>query len=161
MLATPLQPRDVFLGELAWNGVMLTLQALPFLLIMGLFGITETPSSLLAVPVAVLVGLAFFAAVMAWTATLQRDTAYNWLFRFVLTPLFLLSGTFFPIDPLPTWAKVVANATPLYHGIELIRGFMISPITSAATAWHLFYLIVFLFIGTSLGIRNLTKRLTP
>jgi lipooligosaccharide transport system permease protein len=161
MLATPLQPRDLFLGELTWSGVMLTLQALPFFLVMNLFGVPASGSSILAVPAAVLVGLGFCAAVMAWTATLEKDLHYNWLFRFVLTPLFLLSGTFFPIETLPSWATVLANATPLYHSIELVRGFMLEPISSSATVWHTGYLTAFLLVATSIGIKNLNRRLVP
>ena len=67
---------------------------------------------------------------MAFTATLQTDQAYTWVFRFVVTPLFLLSGTFFPIDSLPAWATYIANATPLYHGIELVRALTTGTVTA-------------------------------
>ena len=161
MLATPLEARDVFFGELTWIGVTLTQQTIPFFVVMALFGIFESPVAVLAIPAAVLTGLGFAAAVMTLTATLRTDEAYTWLFRFVVTPLFLLSGTFFPIDDLPAWAVAAAQVTPLYHGIELIRSVTISDVTLSMGLMHLVYLMLFLAIGIFLGVRNLTNRLVP
>ena len=160
MLAAPLVVRDIFIGELAWIGVMLTQVAVPFAAVMALFGVFDSPMAILAIPVAVLLGLACASVIMAFTATLQTDEAYTWLFRFVVTPLFLLSGTFFPIDQLPLWGKIVAQATPLYHGVELVRQLAIYELDVSAV-WHLGYLVAMLGIGTVVGMRNLEKRLVP
>ncbi len=161
ILAAPLGVRDIYFGELAWIGVTLAQQTIPFFAIMALFGIFDSPLAVLAIPAAILTGLGFAAAVMALTATLQTDEAYTWLFRFVVTPLFLLSGTFFPINELPAWGVVAAQLTPLYHGIELIRGVTISNLTLLAGLAHIAYLLFFLAAGIMLGIRNLTHRLVP
>jgi lipooligosaccharide transport system permease protein len=158
MLATPLRVTDLFLGELGWIGIMLSLQAALFFLVMTTFGIPESPLAIFAVPSAVLLGLAFSSLTMAWTATLENDEPYNWLFRFVITPLFLLSGTFFPIDSLPGWAVAIANVTPLYHGIELVRQVTIYDV-AGETVWHLAYLMVLLGLGIAIGIRAFTRRL--
>lgn len=159
MLATPLGVRDIFFGELAWIGVTLAQQTIPFFGVMALFGIFDSPLALLAIPAAILVGLGFAAAVMSLTATLETDEAYTWLFRFVVTPLFLLSGTFFPIDGLPGWAVVLAQLTPLYHGIELVREVTIAQLSLSSALLHLAYLLLFLAFGIALGVRNLTRRL--
>lgn len=161
MLATPLRVRDIFFGELSWTALNLSLQAIPFFVVMAAFGVPESPLAVLSIPVAILVGLSFCAATMAWTATLETDGPYNWLFRFVLTPSFLLSGTFFPIEDLPGWAVVIANVTPLYHGIELVRDVTLYGSSAASAALHLGYLLVFLAVGVKVGIRNLTRRLVP
>jgi lipooligosaccharide transport system permease protein len=160
MLASPLDVRDIFVGELLWIGVMLTQIAVPFFAVMALFGIFDSFTALLAIPVAVLVGLSCASLIMAYTATLQTDEAYTWLFRFVVTPLFLLSGTFFPIDRLPLWGRVVAQLTPLYHAVELVRQLALYKIEPSAV-WHLAYLVAMLAVGVVLGIRNLEKRLRP
>lgn len=159
MLSTPLRTRDVFLGELAWTGLTLGLVAIPFFAVMAGFGVPASPLAPLSVLVAILVGLGASAAVMAFTATRQNDGSYVWLFRFVVTPLFLFSGTFFPLDELPDWGLVVANLTPLYHGIELVRGFILGGLGAGSAAGHLAYLVAFLAAGIGLGIRNFTKRL--
>jgi len=161
MLATPLEVRDIYFGELAWIGVTLAQQTIPFFVVMALFGIFDSPLAVLAIPAAVLTGLGFAASVMALTATLKTDEAYTWLFRFVVTPLFLLSGTFFPINDLPAWGVAAAQLTPLYHGIELIRGMTISNLTLVAGLTHLTYLLLFLAVGIVIGVRNLTHRLVP
>lgn len=160
MLASPLTVRDIFLGELAWIGVMLVQLAVPFFAVTALFGVFESSLALLAIPVVVLLGLSCAAAMFAYTATLQTDEAYTWVFRFVVTPLFLLSGTFFPIDQLPSWAQVLAHLTPLFHGIELVRQVTLYQVDASAL-WHLAYLVVMLGIGVLLGIRNLERRLVP
>lgn len=159
MLSTPLRIRDVFLGELGWTGLTLALVAIPFFVVMAGFGVPSSPLAILSIPVAILVGLGASAAVMAFTATLQNDGPYVWLFRFVVTPLFLFSGAFFPIDDLPGWALVVANVTPLYHGIELVRGLLLGGLGMGGATWHLVYLVAFLAVGIGLGIRNFTRRL--
>lgn len=161
MLSTPLGVRDLVVGELSWIALMLTLQVIPFFLIMLAFGVPFSPSGVLAIPVAILLGLACAAPVLAYTATLETDESYSWLFRFVLTPLFLLSGTFFPIDQLPAWGAAVANISPLYHGIELVRGFMLYELSALSATWHVAFLLLLLLISTKLGIRTMSSRLAP
>jgi lipooligosaccharide transport system permease protein len=160
MLASPLEVRDIFLGELGWIGVMLTQLSVPFFAVMALFGVFDSWTAILAIPVVILLGLSFASVMMAYTATLATDEAYTWIFRFIVTPLFLLSGTFFPITELPTWGRVVAQATPLYHGVELVRQLTIFELHPSAL-WHLAYLVIMVSIGVTLGIRNLERRLLP
>jgi lipooligosaccharide transport system permease protein len=160
MLASPLSVSQIFLGELGWAAVSLAQLAIPFFAVMALIGIFDSWRAAVAIPVVILVGLACCSPVMAFTATRQTDEAYTWLFRFVVTPLFLLSGTFFPIEELPRWGQVVAHATPLYHGVELVRQLTIYDLGVSAT-WHLAYLLALLAAGTVVGIHNLEKRLQP
>lgn len=161
MLATPLGIRDVVVGELMWIALMLALQAIPFFWIMVAFGVPFSASGMLAIPVVILLGLACAAPVLAYTATLETDESYSWLFRFVLTPLFLLSGTFFPIDQLPTWAGAVANISPLYHGIELVRGVMLYELGAGAALWHMAFLLLLLLVSARVAIGTMTRRLAP
>ena len=160
MLASPLSVRDIFLGEMAWIGVTIAQLAIPFFVVMAFFDVFDSVLAVLAIPVVILVGLSSAGVVFAYTATLQTDEAYTWLFRFVVTPLFLLSGTFFPIDELPAWGQVVAHLTPLFHGVELVRQLTIYSVDASAV-WHLVYLLVLLAAGVAVGIRNLTRRLQP
>ncbi len=160
MLASPLSVKEIFLGELGWAAVTLAQLAMPFFGVLALMGVVHSWSALLAIPIVILIGLSCSAPVMAFTATRQTDEAYSWLFRFVVTPLFLLSGTFFPIEEMPTWGQVVAQATPLFHGVELVRQLTIYQLEISAL-WHLAYLIVLLSVGVVLGIRNFEKRLLP
>ena len=81
-------------------------------------------------PAAMLTGLAFAAPVEAWAITQNKDTCFSVMFRFVLIPLFLFSGTFFPITQLPAWLRPVAYATPLWHGVALCRGLSLGTLTA-------------------------------
>lgn len=160
MLATPLSARDIFLGELGWIGVLLVQLSVPFFVVMALFGVFESALALFAIPVVILLGLSCAAAMFAYTAVLQTDEAFTWLFRFVVTPLFLLSGTFFPVDQLPSWAQVLAHLTPLFHGIELVRQLALYEVEPSAL-WHIGYLAALLAAGVTVGVRNLERRLLP
>jgi lipooligosaccharide transport system permease protein len=160
MLASPLSVREIVLGELGWSAVSLAQVAIPYFVVMAFFGIFDSPMSLLAIPAAVLLGLSCAAPMAAYTATLQTDEAYTWIFRLVVTPMFLLGGTFFPVEELPGWAQVVAQATPVLHGVELIRQVTVYDLELSAL-WHIAYLVVLLVLGTVFAIRNLERRLQP
>nr|MBA2555729.1 ABC transporter permease [Chloroflexota bacterium] len=121
MLNTPLRVRDILLGEVGWIALRLTMVASVFLLVIFLFGAVASPLAVFAVPVAVLTGLAFATPIAAFTATQRKDSGFAAIFRFVITPLFLFSGTFFPIQQLPDFMEPVAYVTPIYHGVALAR----------------------------------------
>jgi lipooligosaccharide transport system permease protein len=158
MLASPLSVRDILFGEMGWGALTLTQLSVPFFIVMTFMGIFESWTAIFAVPVVILVGLSCAAPVFAFTATLQTDEAYTWIFRFIVTPLFLLSGTFFPIKELPLWGQVVAQATPLFHGVELVRQLTIYDLEVSAI-WHLAYLLALLAVGVRFALRNLERRL--
>ena len=160
ILATPLSVRQIFFGELGWMAVTLTQLSLPFFAIMAALGIFDSWRALLAVPVVILIGLSCAAPTFAYTATLRTDEAYTWIFRFIVTPLFLLSGTFFPIEELPAWGRAIAHATPLFHGVELVRQLTIYDVELSAL-WHLSYLLALLGVASAVGVRNLERRLLP
>ncbi len=159
MLATPLQSKDVVLGELFWIGLRLTTVASAFFIVMVAFGVVGASSAVLAIPAAVFTGLGFSAAIMAYSATAESSNDLSGMQRFVIQPLFLFSGTFFPLDALPTWLNVLANVSPLYHGIELVRGVTLYGISAAEAAWHLACLLVFLAVSIFLAFRTFHRRL--
>jgi lipooligosaccharide transport system permease protein len=158
ILATPIQVHHVLLGELSWIAFRMTTMSSVFLVVLTLFGIPRSPLALLAIPFAVLTGLSFAAPIMAFSATRTNDSGFAAIFRFVVNPLFLFSGTFFPVSQLPDAIEWVAAATPLYHGVALIRGAVLDAMPST---WplHLGYLLVFLAITAYVAYRLLYRRL--
>ena len=98
MHATPINGRDIALGNLAWITARMFLVATIFTLVIVLFGAAASPLIVLAIPVAALTGLAFAAPIVAFSATQRTPEKFNSLFRFGITPLFLFSGTFFPVE---------------------------------------------------------------
>jgi lipooligosaccharide transport system permease protein len=158
ILATPMRVFDLVLGELAWMAVRLTTIAIAFVLVMTAFGIPRSPLVIMAVPTMVLTGLACAAPIMAYAATRKNTSTFNVLFRFVITPLFLFSGVFFPLSRLPASLARAAWFTPLFHGVELVRGFTLDAIPSA---WpiHVAYLTALLAAGIVMAERNFRRRL--
>lgn len=160
MLATPLDVFDVFAGHLAWIVTRVFMVATIYLGMMALFGTVPSFWAILALPAAILTGVAFAAPVMAFSATQTNDTGFSILYRFGMIPLFLFSGTFFPVSQLPGWLQAIAVATPLYHGVALCRSLSLG---SDVSAWpdlgHALYLIALATTGAIIGYRNYRRRL--
>ena len=156
--ATPMSVTDLVLGELAWVALRLTAIAVAFVLVMTAFGIPRSPLVILAIPAAVLTGLAFAAPIMAFAATRKHSNTFNVLFRFVLTPLFLFSGVFVPISRLPRPLVRAAWFTPLFHGVELVRGLALGAVPPT---WplHLLFLAALAAAGITVAQRTFRQRL--
>jgi lipooligosaccharide transport system permease protein len=159
MLSTPLTTRHLVIGELFWVAFRIGSLAAVFLLVLALFGIVRSPLALLVVPVTMLIGTAFSACLIAFTATQKNDVGFSAIFRFVINPLFLFSGTFFPLSQLPDQVEWIAWLTPLFHGVELVRGLVLGTLDWAAAPIHVGYLVAMLAIGVLLADRNLRRRM--
>ncbi|HXQ61337.1 MAG TPA: ABC transporter permease [Acidimicrobiales bacterium] len=159
MLATPLGVGDVLMGHLAWIALRLTGVTAIYLGIMALFGTVHSPFALLAVPAGVLTGMAFAAPIAAFAATQTNDVAFAALYRFGLIPLFLFSGTFFPVTQLPGWLQAVAEATPLYHGVALCRGLTLGQLAAGPDVVHVAYLAILTVLGFVVAGRTFRARL--
>src|SRR5262245_47332461 len=158
VIATPMRVGDLVIGELMWIAVRSTTIAVAFVLVMTAFGIPRSPRVLLAIPAAVLTGLAFAAPIMAFTATLKEANWFNVLFRFVITPLFLFSGVFVPVSRLPEPVARAAWTTPLFHGVELVRGFTLDAVPPS---WplHVGYLVGLIAVGVAVALHTFRRRL--
>jgi lipooligosaccharide transport system permease protein len=158
MLATPIGVLDVLAGEFSWLALRLALGSCAFFLVMLLFGTVHSALALLAIVVAVLTGLAFGTPILAFTASQRKDTGFPFIGRFVITPLFLLGGVFFPIHQLPQLVQAVAWLTPLAHGVALARGLSIGQ--APPSAWiHLAVLLAYAAIGMIVARVTLKRRL--
>lgn len=163
-VTTPLGPADIVWGRLIWGVGRLTFTLLVFAVIAFLFGALEIGPALAAIPPAILTGVAFTTAITAWTLTQKDGRSLSTLFRFLIVPMFLFSGTFFPISQLPDWLEPVAYATPLFHGVELVRKISLpgvdeSIVTSISPWIHVAYLVVMSVAGLYLSIRLLDRRI--
>ncbi len=152
MAATPLTPTQIADGHLLWVALRLLGNSALYLAIMACFGAAQRWQILLTVPIATLTGAAFAAPVMAMAATVTSEgQAFNVLFRFVVTPMFLFSGTFYPISQLPEWGRWLAYVSPLWHGTELARGAGIGGLSTPDALGHLGYLVALLVVGMGLA----------
>lgn len=157
--ATPIGIGDVILGELGWMAARLSMVASAFMIVLVGFHVPRSLLALLAIPAAVLTGLAFSAPIMAFAATRKTGGNFNGLSRFVITPLFLFSGVFFPISRLPLRLRMIAWFTPLFHGVELVRGLTLDRLQSPDWIVHVVYLIAMLVVGTLLSMRTFRRKL--
>ena len=165
-ITTPLDSRDIIWGRLIWGTARLLFVLVVFVVIAVLFGALEAGPALLGVPPAILTGLAFTTVVTAWTLTREDGRALSSLFRFGIVPLFLFSGTFFPISQLPEFLQRVAYVTPLFHGVEMVRKLAVpeagTDVITTMPMWiHIVYLLVMTAVGVVLSIRFLDRRIKP
>jgi lipooligosaccharide transport system permease protein len=157
--ATPLRPADVFHGHLLFVVLRLVMNCGIFLAVIAAFGTARSPLVILALPVAVLTGLAFAPGLMAWAVTRTRDTSFSLLMRFLMIPMFLFSGTFFPVTQLPGWLRPVAYVTPLWHGVELCRALSLGTAGLGGAALHVGYLLVLAAAGFGAAQVSYRRRL--
>jgi lipooligosaccharide transport system permease protein len=157
--ASPLTPADVYGGYVLWIAVRLTVNATFFMVIATLLGGVESPLGVFAIPAAVLGALALAAPLVAYSAGRDSDVSFPILFRVLVMPLFLFSGTFFAVDQLPAGLRPLAWASPLWHAIEVARAATTGDIDLLAAAVHLTVLGLCITAGWLWGTRVFTRRL--
>ena len=157
VLATPLGPGDVALGEIGWAVIRATLYALGFMVVIFVLGLVVSPWAIFAVPAATLLAFAFAAAGMAATTFMRSWQDFD-LIQLVVLPLFLFSGTFYPITSYPPALQLFVQLTPLYQGVTLCRA-LITGAVDPAILVHVVYLAVMGMIGLIIVSRRLDKLL--
>jgi lipooligosaccharide transport system permease protein len=152
MAATPLSSRQICDGTLLWIGLRVFVNSAVYLAIIAAFGGVPRVEALLSVLAATLVGVAFAAPVLALSASVEAEgQAFNILARFVVTPMFLFSGTFYPISQLPAWGEWLARITPLWHGTQLARASALGHMSGPVALGHVAYLLAWLVVGLLLA----------
>jgi lipooligosaccharide transport system permease protein len=159
MLAAPLGVRDVVVGHLVFVTLRVALTSIVFLIVAVALGAIRSPWAVLTLPVAVLCGLAFASPVVAFSARQTDGQGFNALLRFGVMPLFLFSGTFFPVTQLPGWLQPVAWATPLAHGIDLTRDLALGTPSAAESVVHVGYMLLWAVTGLLLAEWSLRRRM--
>jgi lipooligosaccharide transport system permease protein len=159
MVATPLRPADVMYGQLAFIAFRVLTTCLVFLAVIAAFGGLGSAWGLLALPVALLTGMAASAPVCAVAVTLDNDAGFAMIFRFGVIPAFLFSGAFFPVSQLPNWIEWLAYVSPLWHGVELSRDLSLGTVEVLPALGNLAYLAAWFGVGTWFAVRRLHERL--
>jgi lipooligosaccharide transport system permease protein len=157
VLSTPMAPGDVALGEIGWAVIRSSLYAIGFTVVIVILQLVQSPWAAFAIPAAMLMSFAFAAVGMAATTFMRSWQDFD-LINLVILPLFLFSGTFFPISSYPPALQLFVAITPLYQGVDLIRSLIIGHI-DASLVFHVVYLAVMGLIGLSIVARRLDKLL--
>jgi lipooligosaccharide transport system permease protein len=159
VVATPVRVRELVAGVLVWAGVRVIVACGLFVLVAAVGGAFTSPLAALAPFAGLLCGLAFAAGLAAVSSGADSDQWLVAIFRFVLVPLFLFSGTFFPIEQLPEWIQPLAWLTPLWHGVELSRSLATGNVDPLLAAVNVAYLVAFTFVGAAFAVRACEQRL--
>ncbi|MEV4146379.1 ABC transporter permease [Amycolatopsis sp. NPDC049691] len=157
MLATPIGPLDIALGEIGWAMTRGGIYAVAFLAIAAGMGLLASWWALLMVPAALLVGLAFSAIGMALVTFLESTAQFDYI-ALALMPMFLFATTFFPLAVYPEPLQWLVRCLPLYHAIELMRG-LATGILSGSMLVNLAYLLVLGAVGLWASTRRIAKLL--
>lgn len=157
--ATPLSPGDVLGGVSLWHLTKGFISVGGVAAVLAFFPATRSFGLLLAIPFGALTGLAFSMPITAWAATRETEWSFPTIQRFVIMPLFLFGGAFYPIEQLPDWMEPIARITPLWHGVELCRDAVHGRLELGATLGHLAFLLGLVVIGWFFARPQFAKRL--
>jgi lipooligosaccharide transport system permease protein len=159
--ATSLSPGQVFGGYATWVTVRMLINAGLFVAVAAVIGGVISPWGVLAVPAAALGGLAFAAPLTAYSAGRDSDQSFSIIMRIAVVPMFLFSGTFFPVDQLPDWLEPLARVTPLWHAVELCRGATTGTLSLAGAVGHSAFLLAVVAVGCWWGVSTFRAKLAP
>ena len=123
ILATPVSINDLILGELIWGATKSVFYGTIIIITISIFGVVQSPLIVLAIPVLFVSGFILAEMSMICTALVPGIDSFNYFYTLFMTPMFLFSGIFFPVDAFPAWLTRVAFFTPLYHLTNVCRAF--------------------------------------
>ncbi len=158
-VTSPLEPLDILIGHTLFMAVRIAMSAAAFLAVMVALGAARSWLVVLTLPAATLTGLAFATPVAAWAMTQETPTRIGSLFKWIVMPMYLFSGTFFAVEQLPGWLPALVKLTPLWHGVDLCRTLSLGTATWPVSIVHIGYLAVLTVAGLALAARTFRKQL--
>jgi len=158
ILATPLSLEEIIIAEIVWSATKAVGAAAIMLTVLALLGFIHLPQGILLIPMAFLGGLAFGAIGMFFTGIIPTIDMFNLPIFLFITPMFLLSGTFFPVSNLPQWVRPMALVFPLYHLTEMARWFSLGTKETGAVT-SIGYLTLFFLFFAFLALKAMRKRI--
>ena len=160
MLASPLRPVDILLGQIAFGLLRAMSAAVAFFLVMALFGVVRSPVAAASIGAAALTALAVSGWIFTVSITAKTDGVMSLVFRFGVIPVTLFSGVFFPASQLPLVIRPMAWLSPLWHGTELARSVTLGASPPWPPAVHLACLLAWALTGLYLAQRIINRKLS-
>jgi lipooligosaccharide transport system permease protein len=158
VVATPLTIEDIMVAELLWAGVRAVIYSTIMAVVVALFGLLTFPSALLIIPIGFLVGMVFAGLGLMASAKVPSIDSFSYVFYLFITPQFLFSGTFFPLQQLPDWIAHIALALPLTNAVILVRSAALGQ-TTGLEVYALLYLVIAAFVFCGTAVIWMKKRL--
>jgi lipooligosaccharide transport system permease protein len=159
VIATPIEAGEIFGGFVIWTSIRAALGSSAFLFVAAVLGAVPSWWGILAIPAASLTAAAFAAPIAAFSIMQETDVAFPLIMRLGVLPLFLFSGTFFPISQLPSALQPIAVLSPLWHGVELAREATTGSANPLAVVVHIAVLVACIAAGSWWGVRRFNRRL--
>jgi lipooligosaccharide transport system permease protein len=158
-VTSPLEPVDILLGHALFMAARIAMSAAAFIVVMVAMGAQRSWLVVLTLPAATLTGLAFALPIAAWAITQESPASISRLFKWVVMPLYLFSGTFFAVQQLPGWLQRVVTVTPLWHGVELCRSLSLGTARWGPSLVHIGYLLTLAAVGLVVATRTFHRQL--
>ncbi len=158
MLSAPLSLDDIVCGEILWAGTKALINSSAVLLVATALGLVADWQALWVLPLALLLGCCFGAMALVVTAMSPGYDFFLYYFTLVVTPMFLLSGVFFPLTGVPDWVQMGAQLLPLAHGVELVRPLMTGQVLDGALL-HLSVLFGYMVLASWVSLILVRRRL--
>jgi lipooligosaccharide transport system permease protein len=158
IITTPISIPDIAVGEIIWALMRGTIYGAGFLIVMLFLGLMDSPWAILALPAVMLSAGALSAGAMVLTGMTKEITSLEKVMTLIVFPLFLFSGTFFPVGLYPDFLEPIVKVTPLYHSATLLRSLTTGEVGSG-TLWHVAYLAAMFVIAGAIAVRLMRRRL--
>ncbi len=158
VMATPLTPTDILWGEVLWAAFRATINAALMSLVVAAFGLLSYPTAFLIPVLAFAIGMMFAGIGLYVSSRVRVIDQFSYAFFLFITPQFLFSGTFFPLEQLPDAARAVAVALPLTHAVQLVRGAALGDWPDIAP-WSVVYVAVAAYVVPALAVRTMRRRI--
>lgn len=158
IIATPIFLEEVVTGEIVWGATRSVMGTVIMLGVVSAFGLVQYPEGLLIIPLSFLGGMVFGAIGMFFTGIVPTIELFNLPVFLFITPMFLFSGTFFPLENLPAWAQRVAVFLPLTHLVKLTRAFCLGRM-SVDLLWSFGYLLAACVVFFPWALKKMHRRL--
>lgn len=158
ILATPMSVPDIALGEMMWAQIRGSIYSVGFLTVMLALGLILSPWALLALPAAMLTAGAFSAGAMVLTSFAKRLQSFDKILNLIVFPLFLFSGTFFPVSMYPGALRPIVKLSPLYHASTLLRS-LTTGVVRPGILWNVVYLVAMFVVSSAVAMHRLERAL--
>jgi lipooligosaccharide transport system permease protein len=157
ILATPVNLEDLVAGELIWGATKSMLYGAIIIIAISLFRLVDSPFIILLIPILFISGLLFAELSIICAATVPGIDSFNYYYTLFMTPMFLFSGIFFPLDPLPKIVTYIAYFTPLYHLANICRSFASGSLAGSAVS--IGWLLTVVLLLSPIPFRLMRKRI--
>lgn len=158
ILSTPVNADDLIAGELMWGATKSLLYGTIIIIVISLCGLVDSPVIILIIPLLFISGLLFSEIAVIAAALVPGIETFNYFYTLLMTPMFLFSGIFFPLNSLPPMALKIAFFTPLYHLVNICRAFSTGHVSAAG--WDIIWILAVVMILAPYPFRIMKRRIT-